>query len=123
MHRMALGKESGLGYRTTRARVPLRLGLAGGGTDLSPYCDQFGGAVLNTTIDRYAYACVEPSSDGLVHFVAPDLDIEEVLDPTMTALQDARLVLHAGVARHMIDRFGNGRLPPIHVTSYVDAPP
>jgi D-glycero-alpha-D-manno-heptose-7-phosphate kinase len=108
---------------TIRARVPLRLGLAGGGTDLSPYCDHFGGAVLNTTIDRYAYAFIEPSCDGLAHFVAPDLEIEESFAADVAVLPCCRLGLHAGVARRMLTQFGNGSLPPMRVTSYVDAPP
>ncbi|PPQ30053.1 GHMP family kinase ATP-binding protein [Rhodopila globiformis] len=108
---------------TVRSRVPLRLGLAGGGTDLSPYCDEHGGAVLNTTIDRYAYAFIEPSTDGLAHFVAPDLEFEECLHPNLDSLAEARLRLHAGVARRMLAQFGGGVLPAIRVTSYVDAPP
>jgi D-glycero-alpha-D-manno-heptose-7-phosphate kinase len=108
---------------TIRARVPLRLGLAGGGTDLSPYCDQFGGAVLNTTIDRYAYAFIEPSDDGQVHFVAPDLEIEESVPAGLDALSHCQLGLHAGVARRMLTQFGAGLVPAMRVTSYVDAPP
>lgn len=105
-----------------RARVPLRLGLAGGGTDLSPYCDLFGGAVLNTTIDRYAYAFIEPSEDGRVHFIAPDLGIEEDFPADLAAIDTARLQLHAGVTRRMLRQFAGGAVPPIRVTSYVDAP-
>ncbi len=110
-------------HRTVRARVPLRLGLAGGGTDLSPYCDEFGGAVLNTTIDRYAYAFIEPSADGMVHFIAPDMELEEVFLPDFAAFERARLLLHAGVVRRMLTQYGAGEVRPMRVTSYVDAPP
>jgi D-glycero-alpha-D-manno-heptose-7-phosphate kinase len=108
---------------TIRARVPLRLGLAGGGTDLSPYCDQHGGAVLNTTIDRYAYAFIEPSDDGRVHFVAPDLGITESFPPDLEEVSQGRLGLHVGVTRRMLTQFAAGAINPMRVTSYVDAPP
>ena len=107
---------------TIRARVPLRLGLAGGGTDLSPYCDRFGGAVLNTTIDRYAYAFIGPSPDGRLHFVAPDLGLEEDFAPDLTAIATAKLVLHAGVTKRMARLYADGVLAPMTVTSYVEAP-
>jgi D-glycero-alpha-D-manno-heptose-7-phosphate kinase len=107
---------------TIRARVPLRLGLAGGGTDLSPYCDVHGGAVLNTTIDRYAYAFIEEVEDGRVHFVAPDLGVSESFPPDAASVGAARLQLHAGVACRMARDFAGGRLAPMRITSFVDAP-
>jgi D-glycero-alpha-D-manno-heptose-7-phosphate kinase len=41
-----------------RSKAPLRIGLAGGGTDVSPYSDQYGGAILNVTVSLSAYATI-----------------------------------------------------------------
>ena len=105
-----------------RSRAPLRLGLAGGGTDVSPYSDDFGGAILNATIDRYAYAFVEPSPDWKVRFVAADLDIEECFPLDLDAISSARLRLHAAVYRRMVNDFAGGRPLAVTLRSSVDAP-
>ena len=105
-----------------RSRAPLRLGLAGGGTDVSPYTEDFGGAVLNATIDRYAFAFIEPSPDWKIHFVANDLGVEECWPLDIDALDGSNLRLHAAVYRRMVRSFGGGRPLAIKVTTMVDAP-
>ena len=47
-----------------RSRAPLRISLAGGGTDVSPYPEEKGGAVLNCTIDKFAYATLKVDESG-----------------------------------------------------------
>ena len=59
--------------KTVRSRAPLRLGLAGGGTDVSPYSELYGGYVLNAAIDMYAYCTISANESGDVVFHAPDL--------------------------------------------------
>lgn len=46
------------------ARAPVRISLAGGGTDLPAYFNQFGGLVINTTIDKYFYVFLRAFSEG-----------------------------------------------------------
>ena len=60
-----------------RSKAPLRLGLAGGGTDVSPYADLYGGAVLNATIDQYAYCTIEETGSGSIIINAADLNLKK----------------------------------------------
>lgn len=57
---------------TVIARAPLRIGLAGGGTDLPAYADVYGGLVLSTTIDRYVYVILTEAEPDVLQITAAD---------------------------------------------------
>jgi len=105
-----------------RARAPLRLGLGGGGTDLSPYCDEHGGFILNATIDRYAYAVLEPLSDGRVEFVSADQQErwEGRAEPRLDPSGPPRLPKF--VYNRIVRDFNDGKPLAMRMTTYADAP-
>lgn len=57
-----------------RAKAPLRVSFAGGGTDVPPYCDNYGGCVLNATINKYAYSTLQPNLTGKIEVHSLDYD-------------------------------------------------
>jgi D-glycero-alpha-D-manno-heptose-7-phosphate kinase len=105
-----------------RSRAPLRIGLAGGGTDVSPYCDEFGGAVLNATIDYYAYASIEPLQNGLVQLVSSDHDQVAEYPAATELLPDGTLDLLKQVHNHAVRKFNANQPLSLRLTANVDVP-
>jgi D-glycero-alpha-D-manno-heptose-7-phosphate kinase len=58
-------------------RSPVRISFAGGGTDLPAYYEQFGGAVLSTTINKYFYTILGKRADGRIQVISSDLRVFE----------------------------------------------
>lgn len=105
-----------------RARAPLRLGLAGGGTDVSPYCDNYGGLVLNATIARYAYAVVKPLHERYARFFATDQNQFETVSIDDELLLNGKLNLHKAVYREIMQTYNGGHRLPIELSTFCDAP-
>lgn len=104
-----------------RSKAPLRIGLAGGGTDVSPYCDIYGGAVLNATISLYAHANILPTTDNKIVIEATDRDEQVSFDIVDTLPIDGKLDLAKSVYNHIVKKFG--KLPAgFTLTTSVDAP-
>lgn len=108
--------------KKVRSRAPLRIGLAGGGTDVSPYCDEYGGAVLNVTISRYAYSTIELRDDNKVEFVANDLNETDKLPAQAVYPVDEGLKLHRAIYNRIIKDFNNGQPLALTLTTAVDCP-
>jgi len=105
-----------------RSKAPLRLGFAGGGTDVSPYCDEFGGAVLNVTIDMFAYCTIEPTEDGRIIFSARDRNENFERESKAVIEIDDQLILHKGIYNRIVKDYNNGKPLSFKMTTYSDAP-
>ncbi|HEY3796884.1 MAG TPA: dehydrogenase [Caulobacteraceae bacterium] len=106
-----------------RARAPLRLGLAGGGTDLADYSETYGGVVLNATIDRYAYAHVTFVDAGEACFRASDIGVSDRVSAGPELPLDSGLALHRAVYNRFVRDFLDDKAPSVDVSTTVDAPP
>lgn len=105
-----------------RSKAPLRIGLAGGGTDVSPYCDLFGGAILNATISLYAYANIEPLTENKIMLQSQDLGEDAVFDRADQFRIDGHFTLIKGVYNYVQREYGVS-LPGFRLSTFVDAPP
>lgn len=105
-----------------RSRAPLRLGLAGGGTDVSPYCDEFGGAILNATIDYYAYAALEPLDTNRVEFISADLHESAAYASVPVLENDGQLDLFKAVYNHVVHNYNGGEPLSLRMSTRVDVP-
>jgi D-glycero-alpha-D-manno-heptose-7-phosphate kinase len=100
-----------------RGKVPLRVSFTGGGTDVAPYCDDFGGAVLSSTINMYAYATIEPREDNEVQILSLDYDTLIKYDVNDSIRYDGRLDLLKAIISRM------GLKQGINLFIHNDAPP
>jgi len=104
-----------------RSRAPLRLGLAGGGTDVEPYCSKHGGQVINATIDLYAHCTIEEANDVLI-FKAIDKDEVFNSKPKSYLEVDGLLSLHKGVYNRVVKEFNDGSPLSLVMTTFSDVP-
>lgn len=104
-----------------RSKAPLRLGLAGGGSDVSPYSDMYGGLILNATINLYAHCTIEETSTNKIEIVASDLQVSRTYDIQSALPIDGVLDLHKGVYNRIINDF-NIAPKSFRITTYSDAP-
>ena len=104
-----------------RSKAPLRIGLAGGGTDVSPYSDQYGGAILNATVSLFAYANIEPIEENAIIITGLDRKEEQRFEWDSTLPIDGKLDLLKGVYNRIYKDFGLP-LTGFHLSTFVDAP-
>lgn len=104
-----------------RSKAPLRIGLAGGGTDVSPYSDSFGGAILNATISLYAHAHIEQIEENLILLESKDRKEEEKYPWSTTLPINGKLDLLKGVYNRVQRDYGISA-GGFRLSTFVDAP-
>lgn len=105
-----------------RARTPLRISYAGGGTDVDPYKEKYGGIVLNSAINKYCHGTLRKRNDRAVGIKAIDLGIEVKYDSDASILFDGNLDLIKACIRH-VQNLSSVRIGGFDIETFCDAPP
>lgn len=101
-----------------RSKAPLRVSFTGGGTDVSPYCDEKGGLVLNATIGKFAYATLKPRKDNKI--IIHSLDYHSMLKSRTS--KKFRLDGNLDLAKSIVNRIKN--IPAgFEMWTHCDVPP
>ncbi|MDR2143796.1 MAG: dehydrogenase [Treponema sp.] len=105
-----------------RSKAPLRLGFAGGGTDIADYYNSYGGYVLNATVDMYACCTIRPADDGRIVFTASDMDKCEEYGAAPALEISGDIPLHTGIYNRIVADYNHGKPLSFSMTTYSDAP-
>ena len=112
--------------KISSARSPLRLGFAGGGTDVPPYTDLYGGCVVNATIDKYSYARVKQVNSDLINFSSIDQEVEFSFSDSESRKRPFRLhpalTLHDQSFRYFREKYLDESISSIAIETYSEAP-
>lgn len=104
-----------------RSKAPLRIGLAGGGTDVSPYSDLYGGTILNATISLYAHASIEPLDEPRIILETNDRSERQEFDFAKELPINGQLDLLKGVYNAVQRDYGTIQTG-FRLSTFVDAP-
>ncbi|WP_096015292.1 dehydrogenase [Campylobacter lanienae] len=104
-----------------RSQTPLRLGLAGGGTDINLYCDKYTGYVLNATISLYIHCTLIPRDDNTIIFDSPDTNSYAKYDSKSHLENDGNLDIFKAVYNRIVKDFAHKPLS-FSLHTYSDVP-
>jgi len=91
-----------------RAKAPLRISFAGGGTDVPPYPEREGGCVLSATINKYAYGTLRPREDKQIRIESLDFGIAVNYDVNEDLVYDGKLDLVKAAIKKLGGQASNG---------------
>ena len=100
-----------------RGRAPLRVSFGGGGTDVAPFCEEQGGAIIGSTINKYAYCSIVPREDDQIIVHSLDFDMTVKYNTKENYVYDGKLDLVTAALKAMDIKQG------CEVYLQCDAPP
>ncbi len=102
-----------------RAKAPLRISFAGGGTDVPPFPEREGGCVLSSTINRYAWGTLRPRTDGQICINSRDFGVSLAYASRDHLTYDGQMDL----AKAAINRLAGEHTDGYDLFLHSDAPP